>query len=105
MRLSTSEAKEDSKEAKILSPSAQTSLVIYNQIVININFRQKGARLSNKVFRRCTGINPFDTLLILMKTSLVFRAQILESLGCRISQYHNTFLCTRTLGRCISWLE
>jgi hypothetical protein len=40
MRLSTSEAKEDSKEARLLSPSAQASLVIYNQIVININFGQ-----------------------------------------------------------------
>jgi hypothetical protein len=38
MRLSTSEAKEDSKEVRVLSPSG--SLIVYNKIVVNINLGQ-----------------------------------------------------------------
>jgi hypothetical protein len=38
MRLSTSEAKEDSKEVRVLSPSG--SLIVYNKIVVNINIGQ-----------------------------------------------------------------
>jgi hypothetical protein len=44
--MSTSETKE--KEARLLSPSAQASLVIYNKIIINVNFGSKKEQKESK---------------------------------------------------------